>query len=494
MKNEKPFFFTLLFAILIILTSQQADSFTCTLSGLTLTCQEPKNATFIDSVKSVSFIKNSPPQVIIHGTEYQINENGKIFAQVSNMGQAVNNASCKADIINPNSTFFIDNSPMLYLNNSDGLFYIPVVIPNITGLYMISASCSFEISRLTFYNPDEFPNLNNELNDTIISGTATGAVLNLNSFDDNLYQKYATTVIGASKNLNVTYEADLDDAGIINISNFKEINIFFFGQSDGTNTLEFRIFNFALNNFEILPNSLTFSGTATSLAPSVIDDFKSNSISSNASNYINAQNKIRIKLFTSTGAFTRTMWFNSLNIKVLANSENVVDVKGSSELHVTSFLNDIQASIISFVSDLLVQHSITQAKIKEANDTLNQLEIKLDDINASVNILNNITFNPLINITSNITFSQINETGKLEIGKCTQNLSQTLMLWLFVAISLALLILAFYYQNAIMGIFGGLCLFISAIYISPCGIGFGIIIGGLGIILMLIFAFLAWKK
>lgn len=84
------------------------------------------------------------------------------------------------------------------------------------------------------------------------------------------------------------------------------------------------------------------------------------------------------------------------------------------------------------------------------------------------------------------------ETG-LSIRECPQTLPRALILGMFIVISLVLLSMALAFNNAMIGIFGALCLVISGIHISPCGIGFGFILVGLGIILLVPFAFLLLK-
>lgn len=86
------------------------------------------------------------------------------------------------------------------------------------------------------------------------------------------------------------------------------------------------------------------------------------------------------------------------------------------------------------------------------------------------------------------------EDTALSFTECPSNISDVFIMILFFIISLALIAVAFAFNSAITGIFGSLSLFMSSIYISPCGIGFGIITGGLSIILILIFAFSIFKQ
>lgn len=84
------------------------------------------------------------------------------------------------------------------------------------------------------------------------------------------------------------------------------------------------------------------------------------------------------------------------------------------------------------------------------------------------------------------------ETG-LSFTECPQNLNKTLILWLFFIISFVLIGIAFANYNALIGILGALCLIVASMYISACGIGFGLILGSAGVLLIIMFAFMAYK-
>jgi hypothetical protein len=89
--------------------------------------------------------------VNIFGTEYQRGDNGTIFVQLLDADKyPINDGLCYVDIFNPDKTVHVDDGFMMYLNNSDGLYYYDLTIPNNDGVYMLSASCSF-YNNLTYY-------------------------------------------------------------------------------------------------------------------------------------------------------------------------------------------------------------------------------------------------------------------------------------------------------------------------------------------------------
>ena len=486
----------ILIFLILISSIHIADSYTCTIDNVrgTITCPDQKidRAEFVENVKR---IQNQAPDLELHGTEYQILENGKIFLQLSESGSSINNASCLLDIFYPNNTFFIKDSPMIYLNDSKGIYFYPLAIPNITGLFMASASCNFASKSISFYNPDEFPFLNNLVNLTVNTGTTSGTVLAINQFDDNTFMKAVTTTTGISRNSNLTFEWDLDNAGL-NLTNFTSLDFVFSGQSDQINTMNFYIFNFISNNFEKMTNSLTFSSTATSLNPSPLDDYSSNFIS-NLSKYVSIDNIIRIKTSTDTGVTTATMWFNFLNLKIRSNLDFISDLKGSSELHVTDFLYNAQNSLNLSLS----QHEAIDSHILAINvsimaniNGINQSIIsKLLEINASL-IQGLINLNASLDVNVTINQTAINQSARLELNQCFNTTNQTFMLFIIVIIAAVLLALAFYFGNYLLGILSSFIFFILAFYINSCARPLGIIIGAIGIIIFVFFTFIFKPK
>jgi len=85
-----------------------------------------------------------------------------------------------------------------------------------------------------------------------------------------------------------------------------------------------------------LPNTLTFISTGSSTAPSGLDSLVSNVIPSSA--IINGTVKVQISV-TFTGS--STLWNNWLSLALLSSAGTVQDVKGSSEMHIKNWSNDV---------------------------------------------------------------------------------------------------------------------------------------------------------
>jgi hypothetical protein len=99
---------------------------------------------------------NQPKRTIsfLGGTEYQFDDSGKVFLQLLDDSKTpITNATCYTNIYYPNTTKYINSSMMSYLE--DGIHFFDVAIPNIEGVYIISAYC-FIPQNINNTYPDDF--------------------------------------------------------------------------------------------------------------------------------------------------------------------------------------------------------------------------------------------------------------------------------------------------------------------------------------------------
>lgn len=304
----------------------------------------------------LNIVKTLYSDIVIYGTEYTLNDAVTIFLQLKDtQGFPVNNGDCLIDIYSPNQPNLthpniILNAPMLYLNNSDGLYYYDMSLPNITGVYMLSATCSYPFD-LNWVYPDNTKGSNF----TQIQGTYLGDTLSLNSKDDFLYMKCSSTLAG-TKVCEAYY--DFNCSCIVNATS---IELFYAGESSSTPTMIFYVYNWTGSNWIQLPNSITFSGGASSTAPIGINDFQSNIIPENDT--IDANGTMRIRLMTSSGSVF-TLFDNWLNIRFSTTTGGVEDLKGSGELHYSL----LQQNMEDFI--LAMQDAIDPIETVCENDTL----------------------------------------------------------------------------------------------------------------------------
>jgi len=109
----------------------------------------PTKLEFVELVDRVNSIEKQTPSIDVAGTDYFFGDSGKVFLQLSESGVAVNNASCVLSIYYPDNSLFVNNSGMLPIG--EGLQFYNFVVPNISGVYMISASCQYFKSEKWFF-------------------------------------------------------------------------------------------------------------------------------------------------------------------------------------------------------------------------------------------------------------------------------------------------------------------------------------------------------
>jgi len=114
------------------------------------------NLDFVEVVNSVAVCQMvNESKMDIFGTEYAINDSGTVFLQLLDEEKLpINDALCYVDIYYPNKAIFVDDGFMMYLTDSDGLYYYDLLIPNETGVYMLSAYCEF-IWNMTYNIPTD---------------------------------------------------------------------------------------------------------------------------------------------------------------------------------------------------------------------------------------------------------------------------------------------------------------------------------------------------
>jgi len=134
LRLKKFFLFLLIFVLLLPLASAKTT--------------DEKIDDILEKTGLISKIFESVRHSIsIHGTEYLVNETGKIFLQLTENDTTGNEASCRATVYFPNNTKFINYETMTFLEN--GIYYITTSPLTTTGVYMINAICIYPSRVLT---------------------------------------------------------------------------------------------------------------------------------------------------------------------------------------------------------------------------------------------------------------------------------------------------------------------------------------------------------
>jgi len=304
-----------------------------------------KAAQNIYGTLKMTYYNNPKGSVSVMGTEYVPGDIATIFLQLKdNQNLPENDGACYIDVYSPlfNSThsIYLSDAPMIYLNGSDGIYYYDISSLNSdTGVYILSASCSYTHSGGFVYPPSELvysPTRNVEI------GTYSGSSILLNDYADGLYT-HCDSGGGSIKICQANYTFDTTiHFGNLSQQNITNIDFYYMGEASVSAFGNFSVWSYTENKWVNLPNKLTFSGHSTS-EPHGISDFVSNSFPGNLSRFI-SNGLIKVKTEISFGS-SFMLHNNWLNLKINTETGSVQNVKGSGEIHVSSALEQLNQSI-----------------------------------------------------------------------------------------------------------------------------------------------------
>ena len=95
------------------------------------------------------------PKIRVFGTEYSPDDKARVFLQLlSDLFTPVTDAQCYVTIYDPQSNYFVKDQIMTHIE--DGFYKYDFIAPNITGVYMVSVSCSYPNNLTTYYPTDVY--------------------------------------------------------------------------------------------------------------------------------------------------------------------------------------------------------------------------------------------------------------------------------------------------------------------------------------------------
>lgn len=337
----------------------------------------------------VTYMNNPNGLIEVHGTDYVTGETATVFLQLKDdVGQAVNNATCVFTMYNSTSPYnkLFDNTPLINIPDSNGIHLFSFQTPSKTGVYAVDASCSYSFIPSYFYQADSFT----ALNYTFSAGQdLKGSITNVNAFNDQLY--FIFTDVGGSTNFTYTWN---------NVTgNFSSLQFLWLGESNKAPVTSFYVFNWTSNAFIPLGNITLTSSAVTTLNPSGVDDFFTKNLPK-MSDIRNSTNSVRVQIVSKVGS--HNLFNNYINLKGFQNSGNIVEVKGSSEVHVYdngfSSLNLSLENILNLTREINLTTHETLTVVNNINLTVGNILGLAQQIN--VTTLQNLAFVIEINATT----------------------------------------------------------------------------------------------
>jgi hypothetical protein len=330
-----------------------------------------------------------PNPLEMHGTEYIGGEVATPFLQLKDAGgMAIINGSCYIDIFYPNKTAMALSAPMLYIPNSDGLYFYTYNLPiDILGVYPMSAECVFTQTNKWFYtltgwNPFGETCGAEHITATASIGTLFGDTISLNNLMDWAYVKHESS----AKVTNATFVFNATASGCKINRNMTTLDFYYMGETDYAGmTITFYFWNWNVSRWQN-EGALAPAGKAMSTGTSGASDYFSVSVDLN--NYTASDGTAKVMIYASGGT-NYNFWYDWLAFKTSGNSTVMTDLKGSSELHVSNASSFTADQLIPTIYGLLNQthNEINQTVIpnqlvqlgllSQINSTLNQTVVPI---------------------------------------------------------------------------------------------------------------------
>lgn len=299
----------------------------------TVTLNSAANTGAISGWLDLTYMNKPLGSTTVFGTEYVEGDDATIFLLLKDSyGIPIENATCSVDIYYPNIANlvhpeWINNGLMLY--KEEGIYYYDFTVPLTTGLYMVSATCTYSTDNNFYYRlGSPYAPIRN-----VTLGTYTGDPFVLNDYGDWIYQQCDSST-GSPKSCDSFYQWNLSQG--VSYVNVSKLYVAYLGENNGAPVMTMYWWNWTNSSWFTLPNTLTFKATAAGGVPSGVDEYLSNSIPLAAiSNATATKNLVRVRLASTAGS-TFKQFDNWLVLRTSQYSTTIEDLKGSGEVHVSS--------------------------------------------------------------------------------------------------------------------------------------------------------------
>lgn len=278
----------------------------------------------VEIVKSVESVKSIDiPTLTMHGTEYQVGENAKVWLQLlSSSAQTINNATCFTDIYYPNGGQFRERQIMNFLE--DGVYYYDFIVPTSIGVYPSIGICYYTTTTVS----------NAATAGAVTIGVDGAGDFSNTATDNGNRWRVDEALSGGDQriNFNMTF------GGVTQPSLGLDLVVVFDGRwNGGTDYITVSILNQTSKKWITLPNTIPDTGGA--------DQYVSNSITGSVGTnytslgYISPTGTVTIMFNDTAQADTTTSNIQTdyVSIQLISlGGPEWHEVRGSSELHVSS--------------------------------------------------------------------------------------------------------------------------------------------------------------
>lgn len=240
----------------------------------------PYNVDFVDIVNQVGEVlqvKKQTPSIDVLGTYYEVGDDAKVIAQVSEQGNPINNAFCFASIYSPDNSIYLRNTLMHYVENSDGLYVYDMPIPlpedkpGVVGVWPISVACDYDSSSVNYKVMNAIYN-----EGVSIPGSPTALW-----FDDGVYSHLQTSEINSTTD---RIDVELEYYNITDPAGSQSLRLFVDWEGYTTTNSEATLYFWDYDNSQWVDSENAFGGAMTQVsyeAPKLTNESVDKYVSSN---------------------------------------------------------------------------------------------------------------------------------------------------------------------------------------------------------------------
>lgn len=371
----------------------------------------PENQTELDStswemIKRLYDKKRIEVSMEVYGTEYQVTDSGKVFVQLLDSdNQPIVNSTCFSTIYYPNATKYVDSQAMTYAD--EGLYHYDIsLLPNITGVYMVSAFCYIPSLNETNVSYDDVECNDYDcgtgwLDDWITTSTTYWDVITDNPYlgtyhfeASNDFNAYRTFNASGYESIMVEFYSacrDIDNNEYFYFQICDSNNVCYYrmtwGELNCRNFYEHNSFTVSNDTFDMDNNvsiRITTSGNLENSDFMYFDEFQ-------VWGY-NYANDSEYQLVRGSGELHITDYYDNLTVLIgNATKQEIAEYvwnysnRSLTDYNFSEIIGYLQAinATVYLVNDTV--YSISDFQLNELSDNLTEIQLYLQDINSTVN-------------------------------------------------------------------------------------------------------------
>ena len=255
-------------------------------------------------------------RIKVFGTEYVPNDEGRVFLQLLDENyQPIDDGACLLYLYYPNRTIWFDSALMMYQEDSKGLYYFDFIVPNITGVYMVTVECLYVLDE-QIDTSDDF----DLVYGTVVSGDYT----------DTWYEDGHYHWVRESWDDRYRLEIYYDFKNITQPDNYNGMSIVWKGNFDQRNEyIEIYIYDWCNTSWVNLPNRISY------YTPIVTNYISNETIPFDC--LVNEGGDLRVKFKDSVPDLTRSnLRTDLLRVEAFYTVYGQVNyIRGGGEVHVS---------------------------------------------------------------------------------------------------------------------------------------------------------------